>query len=94
MPSESAGALRADRRPAGKFIFVGGKLLHHQREARIIYEKPFNVIHEQCVQYTMCTVHNVYSTQCVQYTLCKYTFCTVHNVYSTQFVLYTTLQKI
>jgi hypothetical protein len=49
--SEAAGALSADRRPAGKFIFVEGKLLRHQREARIIYEMPFYVVHEQCVQY-------------------------------------------
>jgi hypothetical protein len=43
--------LKADRRPAGKFIFVGGKLLRQQREARIIHEMPFNSVHEQCVQY-------------------------------------------
>lgn len=51
MQSETAGVLRADRRPAGKFMFVGGKLLRHQMEARIIHEMPFNVFHEQCVQY-------------------------------------------
>jgi len=42
---------KADRLPAGKFIFVGGKLLRHQMEARIIHEMPFNAVHEQCVQY-------------------------------------------
>lgn len=51
MQSETAGVLKADRLPAGKFIFVGGKLLRHQREARIIREMQFNVVHEQCVQY-------------------------------------------
>lgn len=51
MQSEPAGALRVDRRPAGKFIFVGGKLLRYQREARIIHEMPFNIVHEQCVIY-------------------------------------------
>lgn len=51
MQSEAGGALSADRGPAGKFIFVGGKLLRHQREARIIYGVPFYVVREQCVQY-------------------------------------------
>lgn len=51
MQSETAGASRADRHPAGKFIFVGGKLLRHQRDVRIIHKMPFNVVHEKCIQY-------------------------------------------
>ena len=51
MQSECAGTLEPDRRPAAKFIFIGGKLFRHYWKVRIIHEMIFYVVQEKYVRY-------------------------------------------